>query len=45
MGMYTGHFGAGYEYPGMVASWKNTGPDIAVFVRYGDRKSARDITF
>ena len=41
MGMYTGHFGAGYEYPGMVASWKNTGPDVSVFVRYGDRKSAR----
>jgi hypothetical protein len=41
MGMYTGHFGAGYEYPGMVASWKNTGPDVSVFVRYGDRKTAR----
>ncbi len=41
MGMYTGHFGAGYEYPGMVASWKNTGPDVAVFVRRGDTKSAK----
>jgi hypothetical protein len=33
MGMYTGHFGAGYEFPGMAVSWKNTGNDVAVFVR------------
>lgn len=40
-GMYTGHFGSGYEYPSTVATWKNTGPDMGVFVRGGDRKSAR----
>ncbi|TDE15214.1 hypothetical protein [Dyadobacter psychrotolerans] len=39
-GMYTGHFGRGFEYPAMVASWKNTGPDVAVFVRRGDKSSA-----
>lgn len=33
MGMYTGHFGAGYEFPGMAVSWKKTGCDVAVFVR------------
>jgi hypothetical protein len=38
--MYTGHFGAGYEYPSLVATWKNTGPDVAVFVQGGDKKSA-----
>lgn len=40
-GMYTGHFGSGYEYPSTVVTWKNTGPDMAVFVRGGDEKSAR----
>lgn len=38
--MYTGHFGAGYEYPSLVATWKNTGPDVSVFVHRGDKKSA-----
>jgi hypothetical protein len=33
MGMYTGHFGAGYEFPGMAVSWKKTGSDVAVFVK------------
>ncbi|MDR6784897.1 hypothetical protein ABIE26_003543 [Pedobacter africanus] len=39
-GMYTGHFGSGYEYPSAVATWKNTGPDMGVFVRQGDTRSA-----
>lgn len=39
-GMYTGHFGNGFEYPALVATWKNTGPDVSVFVRDGDRVSA-----
>ncbi|WP_144008847.1 tetratricopeptide repeat protein [Pedobacter africanus] len=39
-GMYTGHFGSGYEYPSTVATWKNTGPDMGVFVRQGDTRSA-----
>lgn len=39
MGMYTGHFGAGYEYPFLTATWENTGPDISIFVRKGDRTS------
>ncbi|TCC96621.1 tetratricopeptide repeat protein [Pedobacter hiemivivus] len=39
-GMYTGHFGSGYEYPSTVATWKNTGPDMGVFVRHGDATSA-----
>ncbi len=38
--MYTGHFGAGYEYPSLVATWKNTGPDVSVFVHRGDKKLA-----
>ncbi|CAN5778239.1 hypothetical protein BH11BAC3_BH11BAC3_36410 [soil metagenome] len=38
--MYTGHFGAGYEYPSLVATWKNTGPDVSVFVQNGNSKSA-----
>jgi hypothetical protein len=36
MGMYTGHFGAGYEFPALQASWKNTGKDVAVFVQDGN---------
>ncbi len=40
-GMYTGHFSFGYEYPSMVASWKNTGKDVAIFVHRGDQRSAR----
>ncbi|HVW59603.1 MAG TPA: hypothetical protein VHC48_06205, partial [Puia sp.] len=40
-GMYTGHFGAGYEYPALTATWKNTGPDIAIFVREGSGSHAR----
>lgn len=40
-GMYTGHFGAGYEYPALIASWKNTGKDVAVFVKGGDDKTVR----
>jgi hypothetical protein len=39
-GMYTGHFGAGYEYPSTLVTWKNTGPDMGVFVRQGNSKSA-----
>ncbi|WAC13374.1 glycoside hydrolase family 20 zincin-like fold domain-containing protein [Dyadobacter pollutisoli] len=39
-GMYTGHFGRGFEYPALVASWKNTGRNVSVFVRKGDRSSA-----
>ncbi|MFY0653653.1 MAG: hypothetical protein JXQ96_16535 [Cyclobacteriaceae bacterium] len=31
-GMYTGHIGSGYEFPGLSATWKNTGPDLAVLV-------------
>lgn len=38
-GMFTGHFGAGYEYPALIASWKNTGKDIAVLVKGGDDKT------
>jgi rhamnogalacturonyl hydrolase YesR len=40
VGLCTGHFGAGYEYPSLVATWKNTGPDVAIFVHGGDRQSA-----
>ncbi len=40
LGMYTGHFGAGYEYPALVATWKNTGKDVAVLVRQGNDTSA-----
>jgi hypothetical protein len=40
LGMYTGHFGEGFEYPALVATWKNTGPDVSVFVRRGDNRSA-----
>jgi hypothetical protein len=40
-GMYTGHFGAGYEYPALTATWKHTGPDVAVFVREGSGSHAR----
>jgi hypothetical protein len=40
MGMYTGHFGAGYEYPSLVATWQHTGPDLSVFVHRGDQRSA-----
>jgi len=40
-GMYTGHFGSGYEYPSTVATWKNTGPDMGVFVRQGNVTSAK----
>lgn len=39
-GMYTGHFGAGYEYPSSIVTWKNTGPDMGVFVRQGNNRSA-----
>jgi len=36
-GMYLGHFGAGYEYPSLLASWKNTGKDVAILVNGGDQ--------
>lgn len=39
-GMYTGHFGAGYEYPSLVATWKNTGPDVSILVQNGNQASA-----
>ncbi len=35
-GMYTGHFGRGFEFPSLVATWKNTGTDVSVLVRKGD---------
>ncbi len=41
MGMYTGHFGAGYEFPALLASWKKTGTDVAVFVQNGDRENLK----
>jgi len=41
MGMYTGHFAAGYEYPSLIASWKNTGKDVAILVKGGDDKTVR----
>ncbi|MFT7036192.1 MAG: hypothetical protein ACJA2S_004721 [Cyclobacteriaceae bacterium] len=31
-GMYTGHIGSGYEFPGLSATWKNTGPEMAILV-------------
>lgn len=40
MGMYTGHFGAGYEYPNPVVTWQHTGSDLAIFVNSGDSHSA-----
>ncbi|WP_138475692.1 CARDB domain-containing protein [Dyadobacter bucti] len=39
-GMYTGHFGRGFEFPALVATWKNTGTEVNVFVRKGDTSSA-----
>ncbi len=39
-GMYTGHFGRGFEFPSLVATWKNTGTDVSVLVRKGDTVSA-----
>src|SRR5690606_13490832 len=39
-GMYTGHFGRGFEFPALVATWRNTGKDVSVFVRRGDYSSA-----
>ena len=38
-GMYTGHFGRGFEFPALVATWKNTGADVSVFVRNGTMNS------
>ncbi len=38
-GMYLGHFGAGYEYPSLLVSWKNTGKDAAILVHAGNRQS------
>lgn len=40
-GMYTGHYGSGIKYPSVIATWKNTGPDVGVFVRGGNQKSAK----
>jgi hypothetical protein len=45
MGMYTGHFGAGYEFPAHIVSWKNTGKDVAVFVQQGDKHSFRSLLY
>lgn len=39
-GMYTGHFGRGFEFPALVATWKHTGPDVSIFVRGGNDSSA-----
>ena len=41
LGMYTGHFGNGFEYPALVATWKKTGRDVSILIRNGDTKSAR----
>ncbi len=38
-GMYTGHIGSGFEFPGLSATWKNTGPDIAILVGESNHKS------
>lgn len=45
MGMYTGHFGAGYEYPALAVSWKNTGNDVAVFVQNNSSKSFKTLLY
>ncbi len=37
-GMYTGHIGSGFEFPGLSATWKNTGTDVAVLVGQSNRK-------
>ncbi|WEK34183.1 MAG: hypothetical protein P0Y53_16975 [Candidatus Pseudobacter hemicellulosilyticus] len=39
-GMYTGHFGNGYEYPGLTATWQHTGKDMAILVQDGNTRSA-----
>lgn len=38
-GMYTGHFGAGYEFPALAVSWKHTGPNVSVFLQNETEKS------
>lgn len=38
-GMYTGYSGEGYEYPGLLVSWKNTGKDVAILVHGGDQQN------
>ena len=40
VGLCTGHFGAGYEYPSLVATWRNTGPGVSIFVHRGNKTSA-----
>lgn len=36
-GMYTGHIGSGFEFPGLSATWKKTGPDMAILVGNSDK--------
>ncbi len=38
-GMYLGHFGAGYEFPSLLVSWRNTGREAAVLVHSGNLQS------
>ena len=44
-GMYTGHFGAGYEFPALAVSWKNTGRDLAVFVQNSSNKGFQTLLY
>ncbi len=37
-GMYTGHIGSGFEFPGLAVTWKNTGTDVAVLVGESSRQ-------
>ncbi len=37
-GMYTGHIGSGFEFPGLSATWKNTGTDIAILMGNSGKK-------
>ncbi|XOV94825.1 MAG: hypothetical protein ACFHWX_08985 [Bacteroidota bacterium] len=36
-GMYTGHIGSGFEFPGLSATWSNTGTDVAILMGQSDR--------
>ena len=37
-GMYTGHIGSGFEFPGLSATWKHTGTDIAILMGNSGKK-------
>lgn len=41
MGMYTGHPGTGLEFPALDVSWENTGANMGILVREGDREKVR----